>query len=313
MVRIEEVTEDEPTTVNSHGRVGGTAAPERGPSFHQRSSGSRGGSRGPATRISGTRSASDAGQGRGPPDGLSLFGPAVFMSAADMGFGPPPHGQNTSVGVVTITSSMGPGHGIVHMISLPTGSPIVPPVGKPRPPVVQTLNVPLDMLYKGGTVQCCVKSQATDTMGPLEPERTKTFEVDIEKGYQHGTQIKFDKSFPDDELYLGEPKVDVTFVVEEEKHKVFKRKGQNLYCDIKLGKEELMAESFIVDLMLLSGRIEQIPGSRATCRHGTKRTLKGLGMPIRREGRATNERGDLTIKFVWPLKERTSQQCCVIS
>jgi len=226
-------------------------------------------------------------------------------------------GQNNGIGIVqggvlTITSSWGPGHGVVHMISVPAGNSPIVPMGKPRPPVVQTLSVPLDLLYKGGTVRCCVKSQATDTMGPLEPERTKTFLVEIEPGYQHGTQIKFDQAFPDDELYLGEPKVDVTFVVEEEKHTVFKRRGHHLHAEIKLAKEQIMAESFEVPLQLLSGRTEYIRGSRGTCRHGMKRTLPGLGMPVRRGGQNTGDFGDLIVKFTWPLSLR-GQQCCVVS
>lgn len=220
-------------------------------------------------------------------------------SAAWVGFGP---GGFTSVD--------GNGPGFVQVVEMPPLRPDM--LAKPRPPVVQPLAVSLEMLYKGGTVNCCIKSQATDAIGPVEPQRVKNFEIDIMPGYRQGTQIKFDNCFPGEELYPGEPKVDVTFVLEEEKHDLFKRKGKHLHVDIKLSKEQLEAPSFEYPLKLMSGQTEKIQGNRGSCAHGAKRTLKGLGMPVRRAGQSTTEFGDLIIRFTWPLSLRTNS-CCSVS
>lgn len=302
MVRIEEAEENEPTTVRAHGRVGvqgsvpGQAASSQVPNV-----GSQGG----------------ASMREGHPfpigiDRVFFSGPGFTFS----GFGPGGNGHGPSsatwvgFGPDGFTSVDGSGPGFVQVVEMPPLRPDM--LAKPRPPVVQPLAVSLEMLYKGGTVNCCIKSQATDAIGPVEPQRIKNFEVEIMPGYRHGTQIKFDSCFPGEELYPGEPKVDVTFVVEEEKHDLFKRKGKHLHADIKLSKEQLEAPSFEYSLKLISGEMEKIQGSRGSCAHGAKRTLKGLGMPIRRAGQATPEFGDLILRFSWPLSLRTNS-CCIVS
>lgn len=216
-------------------------------------------------------------------------------------------------GAMLFTTTSGNGAGLIHIVAMPPAPPEV--AAKSRPPVVQPLEVSLEMLYAGGVVTCCIRTQATDALGAVEPQRTKNFDVEIFPGYRQGTQIKFDRCFPGDELYPGEPKVDVTFVIEQKKHTVFKRRFADIHADIKLTKEQLTAECFELSLRLLNGQTEQIRGSRAVCAHGVKRTLKGLGMPIRRAGQATAEYGDLILRFTWPLSLRMTnpQKCCVVS
>lgn len=303
MVRIEEVDDSEPTTVRAHGHVGSSSRAQGNPTPTQSTS-SQGGS------SSQQRPPFSVGEnGRiffsGPGFTFTGFEPGGFgnnqgpSSAAWIGFGP---------GGFTTTDN--DGTGFVQIVEMP---PLRPDVfAKPRPPVVQPLSVSLEMLYKGGTVNCCIKSQATDAMGPVEPQRIKNFEVDIMPGYRHGTQIKFDNCFPGEELYPGEPKVDVTFVLEEEKHDLYKRKGKHLHAEIKLSKEQLEAPSFDYSLRLLSGEMESIKGNRGSCAHGATRALKGLGMPVRRGGQTTSEFGDLIVRFTWPLSLRTNS-CCAVS
>jgi hypothetical protein len=242
----------------------------------------------------------------GPGITITSFGDARGFPPGFGGFGP---GSGGGGDVLAFSTMGGNGTGIVHIIEMPDPAAMA----KQRPPVVQTISVSLETLYRGGFVNCCIESQATDSMGPVEPQRKKNFEVEIIPGYRNGTQIKFDRCFPDDELYPGEPKVDVTFVVQEEKHSIFKRNGQHLAADIKLSKEQIGAETFEIPLKFLSGETERIQGSRGTCGHGTKRVLKGRGMPVRRGGQGTSEFGDLTLRFVWPISLRGPQQCCTVS
>lgn len=214
--------------------------------------------------------------------------------------------------VFTFTTTGAGGADVIHILTMPTMPPELSP--KPRTPLVQTLGVPLEVLYTGGMMSCCVKSQAKNSFGPLEPLRVKYFEVEILPGYKHGTRIKFDKCFPEDALYLGEPKVDVTFVIEQEKHKVFKRRNEHIFINIYLSKEQLAAQSFEVDVKFLNGETERITGTRGSCHHGATRLFKGKGMPARRGGRATGGYGDVTVRFVWPLSVRADlKQCCTVS
>lgn len=326
MVRIEEAGADEAATVRQHGRVNGSgsgSAPQvqarpvvRGQPVGQ---GDRPVGQGERSRVSSGGRVSRPGSVRGqhigglertlitnlaggPVSGGNIIVLETSVSGSGVGAGSR---------VFAFATADANGEGFSHGVAAPK----LVFDSKPRSPVVQTLNVSLEMLFTGGTISSCVRSEATDSvLGPLEQERMKTFEVEILPGYKHGTQIKFDKCFPDDELYPGEPKVDVTFIIEEEKHAVFKRKGVHIYADIRLNQEQLAAETFELQLQLLSGNTEQIQGSRGSCRHGQTRTLKGLGMPVRRSGQGTSEYGDLILRFTWPLSLRAqSQQCCTVS
>lgn len=286
MVRIEEVTDDEPATVRVDGRVTASSSS---------SSSRQNGFQAPPVQF-------------GSPNGDRIYNCPVFTDTFIMA-GPGTSGMGGGSHVIAFTTQDGRG---VHMVGIPAMPPEI--IAKPRLPVVQSLSVSLEMLYTGGIVSCCLKSQATDALGPTEPQRTKNFQVEILPGYKDGTQIKFDSCFPDDELYPGEPKVDVTFLIQEQKHNVFKRKNAHLHADIKLSKEQLMSESFELPLQLLNGQIEYVRGSRGVCAHGATRTLPGLGMPIRRGGQSTSEYGDLIIRFSWPMSLRVGPKaCCIVS
>jgi len=290
-VRIEEVTDDEFAAYQSDGgRTGRTAAATSAASYGGGSSSSA--SPRPMPHVP-----------RDMPAGTVLI--MGLDGVDDLGvrlggvFGTHPFSEPNHLG-----------GGFVQSGEMPMLIPV--PLAAPSRPVVQALPVTLDALYHGGSLSCAIRSQVATSLGPLEPERVKIFQVEILPGYKHGTKIKFDASFPEDELYPGEPKVDVTFVLSVEPHGVYSRKGDDLYTPFRLTKEALLAESFEKPLKLLSGRTEGIQGSRAECAHGTTRKLYGEGMPIRRNGRSTQEFGNLVIRFVWPLSERASA-CCALS
>lgn len=183
---------------------------------------------------------------------------------------------------------------------------------RPREPIVQSLPVSLEMLYRGGVVSCSIVCQTKNGLGPLEPPREKIYDVEILRGYKPGTKVKFDKSFPDEELYPNEPKCDMSFIIEEEMHKMFRRQGDHLIANIYLTRGQVKAEHFEVTLKLLSDEKKNIRCSGLECLHGTCRTLPGFGMPIRKGGQDTGQHGDLKIYFWWPLSERTSK-CCTVS
>jgi len=171
--------------------------------------------------------------------------------------------------------------------------------------MMQELNVPLDMLYRGGRILCRLVTQLEDKYErQMGLERTKDFEVEILPGYKAGTKIKFDKAVPAEELYPGEPKVDVHFVVNEEPHKVFTRRGDHLFTVVSLTSQQLKSGGFQFEVPLLSGKPLRWQESRSECPHGGKRTFKGLGMPIRKGGQATGASGDLIITYSWPIAQR---------
>lgn len=169
----------------------------------------------------------------------------------------------------------------------------------------ELLEVPLEMFYRGGSIQVTLRRQLRNALGPIGASMEHEFHVDILSGYKAGTRVTFDKAFPPQAP--PEARVDVVFLLQETPHNRFRRKDEHLSADLKLTKQHLRAEHFTLSLHLLSGESVQVQGSKAQCPHGSTRILKGYGMPIRKAGASTGQYGDLTIRFVWPLAERANR------
>lgn len=104
----------------------------------------------------------------------------------------------------------------------------------------------------------------------------KVLEVNIEKGMQHGTKIKF--SGEADEIpgtYPG----DVVIALQLKDHDVFKRKGADLLVEAELTLAEALC-GFTKTITHLDGRIIKIevPAGVVT-KHGDLRQVKNEGMP----------------------------------
>lgn len=113
------------------------------------------------------------------------------------------------------------------------------------------------------------------------PEPSKcNFFVNLKPGYKEGTKITF-----------TEPGYDAVFVLKEAHHKLFVRKGNDLYTTIDLTQQQAR-RGIVLEISHLDGSPLEIrvpPGSKT----GSLIRMEQLGWPNRR----TNLRGDLLVQL----------------
>lgn len=105
----------------------------------------------------------------------------------------------------------------------------------------------------------------------------KELEVLVEKGMKEGSKIKFSGEADD---VPGTIAGDVIFVVKEREHAVFKRKGSDLLCVIKLQLSDALC-GFVKTITHLDGRIlkiESAPGQ--IVKQDSTKVIQGEGMPF---------------------------------
>lgn len=199
--------------------------------------------------------------------------------------------------------------------------------GKPETPrgadVVIDLEATLEEMYEGefvevtrskpvpkkapGTRQCnCRTEMRTQQMGPGQFQmfqeqvcdkcpnvkmvnEEKKLEVEIEAGVHDGHEYRF--------VSEGEPHIDgepgdLIFRIKELKHKVFERRGDDLYTNVTISLQEAL-NGFSFEISHLDGHKVKLERTAVT-RHGLRIRKKGEGMPNHENNRQV---GALFITF----------------
>jgi DnaJ homolog subfamily A member 2 len=130
-----------------------------------------------------------------------------------------------------------------------------------------------------------------DCKGKKIKKESKTINVEVDKGAPNGE--RYTKHGEGDEVPDAEAG-DVIVVLEEKKHKVFKRKGADLYMDKEITLLEALT-GFDFVLTHLDGRkirIKNAPGD--VIKPESQFTVENLGMPFHKR---TYQHGNLIITF----------------
>ena len=207
--------------------------------------------------------------------------------------------------------------------------------------VVIDLEVTLEEMYEGefvevtrskavpkkapGTRQCnCRTEMRTQQLGPGQFQmfqeqvcdkcpnikmvnEEKRLEVEIEAGVHDGHEYRF--------VAEGEPHIDgepgdLIFKVKELKHKVFERRGDDLYTNVTISLQEAL-NGFSFDITHLDGHKVKLERTAVT-RHGLRIRKKGEGMPNHDNNR---QMGALFITFdvKFPEMSLTEEQKATIA
>ncbi|KAI6184227.1 J domain-containing protein [Aphelenchoides bicaudatus] len=136
---------------------------------------------------------------------------------------------------------------------------------------------------------------------------TKTLEVEIEIGADDGHEQKF--------IGEGEPHIDgepgdLVFRLKLEKHKVFERKGMDLYTNVTISLQQAL-NGFDMNITALDGHQISVKREKITW-SGARIRKQGEGMPSLEDN---NKRGILYITFniEFPKGELTEEQKQVIA
>ncbi|KAH3663341.1 hypothetical protein OGAPHI_005331 [Ogataea philodendri] len=141
------------------------------------------------------------------------------------------------------------------------------------------------------------KDRCQTCKGKKVVNERKILEVHIDPGMQAGQRVVFSgEGDQQPDIIPG----DVIFVIDEKKHPLFRRQGQDLFYDAKIDLLTALAGGEFA-IKHLSGdylKVEIIPGEVIS--PGTVKVLEGKGMPVQRHG----GNGNLFINFevVFPPK-----------
>jgi len=135
------------------------------------------------------------------------------------------------------------------------------------------------------------EDKCTECKGKKVNKDKKILHVYIEKGMRHGERIYF-RGDSDEEP--GKEAGDIIFVLNEKKHDLFKRNGDDLLIEMDIPLIEALA-GFSVTVKHLDGRQILIKSNKGdVISHNDLRMIQGEGMPILKRGL---DKGNLYVKF----------------
>jgi len=120
-------------------------------------------------------------------------------------------------------------------------------------------------------------------------DEAKTLSATLERGMAHGTEIVFER---ESEQRPGTIPGDVIFVLNQERHSVFTREGDDLHTTQTISLKEALT-GFSKTIKQLDGR-EIVIESTGVTKPMEVRKIKGEGMPVHN---FPSQTGDLHVKF----------------
>jgi DnaJ family protein B protein 4 len=138
--------------------------------------------------------------------------------------------------------------------------------------IIHEARIDLEVLYNGGIKKFKISNNS----------REKIFEIDIKPGWKSGTKVSFE------DKYIG----NVTFIILEKEHQLYKRDYNNLIYKYNLEKNK---NSSCLTLEMFSKKKLNI--NIRDKKKGEKILISGEGMPIRKDGKQIGY-GDLIIELV---------------
>lgn len=154
--------------------------------------------------------------------------------------------------------------------------------------VERPLPLTLEELFNGCHKKMKIKRKAFDEVTGKRTTLDKVLEMDIKPGLKKGSKIKF-KGVGDQEEGGQQ---DLHFVVEEKKHPLFTREGDDIHYTVDLDLKEALT-GWRRTLTTIDGKQINVDKAGPT-QPGSKETYPNLGMPI---SKAPGTRGNFVITY----------------
>ncbi|TVY22016.1 DnaJ subfamily B member 4-like protein [Lachnellula arida] len=165
---------------------------------------------------------------------------------------------------------------------------------RPRAPtpevttVERPLPLTLEELYKGAHKKMKIKRKAFDEVTGKRTTQDKVLEMDIKPGLKKGSKIKF-KGVGDQEEGGQQ---DLHFLIEEKKHPLYTREGDDLHLKVDLELKEALT-GWKRTVTTIDGRQINIEKGGPT-QPGSSDTYPNLGMPLSKK---PDQRGNFVVTY----------------
>ncbi|KAG9243126.1 hypothetical protein BJ878DRAFT_512304 [Calycina marina] len=154
--------------------------------------------------------------------------------------------------------------------------------------VERPLALTLEELFKGTHKKMKIKRKAYDELTGKRTTQDKVLEMDIKPGLKKGSKIKF-KGVGDQEEGGQQ---DLHFVVEEKRHPLYNRDGDNLIVKVELNLKEALT-GWKRTVTTIDGK--QIPLEKSgPTQPGSQEEFPGWGMPVSKK---PDQRGAFIVQY----------------
>lgn len=163
---------------------------------------------------------------------------------------------------------------------------------KKNPPKYILLDVPIKILYMGGTIEYSLTRKIMTNSYNIV-NRIEKLMIDIKPGWKNGTKITFnDKGDMLDDNYPG----DVIFIINGKDTDNYTRAGNDLVVTTYINSNKA-ANKITLDVQLIDNKILQVLLPEGIKGKIYTHSVVGEGMPIRKNGKIIGK-GDLLIKII---------------
>ncbi|XP_019418467.1 PREDICTED: uncharacterized protein LOC109329247 [Lupinus angustifolius] len=160
-----------------------------------------------------------------------------------------------------------------------------------KPPEVEKkLFCSLEDLCFGCTKKIKVTRDVIKYPGVILQEE-EILKIEIQPGWRKGTKITFEGKGDEKPGFLPG---DIVFVIDEKKHPLYTRNGNNLEIGVEIPLADALTGCSI-PIPLLGGKNMTLLLDNIVIYHGYEKVIEGQGMPI---PKSKGTRGDLLVKFL---------------
>nr|XP_043608557.1 dnaJ homolog subfamily B member 4-like [Erigeron canadensis] len=171
--------------------------------------------------------------------------------------------------------------------------------GLRKPPdVVKRLECTLEELCFGCIKNCNIKRDVLTNDGQIIQE-DQVLTIKVKPGWKKGTKVTFEGMGNETP---GKFAADITFVVDEKRHSIFKRNGDDLEVTIEVPLVDALTGCTIT-IPLLGGQ-ESCLTIEEIITPGYRKTIEKQGMALPKEG----ARGNLNIKFLVQFPQHLTEE-----
>lgn len=158
------------------------------------------------------------------------------------------------------------------------------------PAVTRDLYVSLEEAMKGVTKKMKITRNVLAADGRSTRREEKILTIEVKPGWKEGTKITFEK---EGDQSPGKIPADITFVIRDKPHPLFKRDGANLVYTSKVPLRDALCGTR-VSVPTLTGQQVTLNFSNEVIKPQTTKRLQGYGLPYPKD---PTRKGDIIVHF----------------
>lgn len=158
------------------------------------------------------------------------------------------------------------------------------------PAVTRDLYISLEEAYKGVTKKMKITRNVLTADGRSSRREEKILTIEVKPGWKEGTKITFEK---EGDQAPGKIPADISFVVRDKPHALFKRDGANLVHTTKITLRDALCGTR-VSIPTLAGQQVALNLTNEVIKPQMTKRLQGYGLPYPKD---PTRKGDIIVHF----------------